>query len=75
MTILMIFFLISYFNTFLEGPGYLPFYYPYKFENNNDYLSGLVTNDEQFIYLKNRPMCYRCGFFKSTKRIVIRPDH
>jgi hypothetical protein len=63
----------SYLAVILVGPGYLPFYYP--FLNSFDPLSGMVTNDEQLCYVKNLTLPPRTGYFKSVRRIVIRPDH
>jgi len=79
MTIFMFFFICSYYKTFLEGPGYLPFHYPYKLESQHigkkDYISGIVTSPEQLIYIENLPVIPRAKYFKSARRIVIRPDH
>lgn len=70
---------ISYIATILTGPGYLPFYYPLQNTSPNgdvpDYFSGMVTNEEQLVYVKNMKLPKRTGYFSSTRRIVIRPDH
>jgi hypothetical protein len=67
----------SYIQTIRIGPGYLPFYYPLANINGarDDSLWGMVTNDEQLYYVKNLALPERTGFFKSARRIVIRPDH
>jgi hypothetical protein len=69
----------SYIKVILLGPGYLPFYFPYANPNNpdraTDALSGMVTNSEQEFYVKNLKLPPRTRFFKSARRIVIRPDH
>ena len=80
-TSLFILFLISYIQTIIEGPGYLPFYYParssYKDRGINENLSGMVTTREQEEYVKNNKhkLPKRAHFFHSARRIVIRPDH
>jgi hypothetical protein len=63
----------SYLAVIIVGPGYLPFYYPLL--NSSDPLSGMVTNEEQTCYVKNLALPPRTGYFKSVRRIVIRPDH
>lgn len=78
-TIFLGLFVASYILVILEGPGYLPFYYPYRNPNKKtgqkDYLSGIVTTDEQRIYLKNQPEVPRTIYSRDCRRIVIRPDH
>lgn len=70
---------ISYIATILTGPGYLPFYYPLQNPNPHgiipDYFSGMVSNEEQLVYVKNMKLPRRTGYFGSVRRIVIRPDH
>ena len=70
-------FITSYLGTMLEGPGYLPFYYPKRPMKNKDYFSGLVTTMEQENYIKENEKNYpkRTHFFHSSRRIVLRPDH
>ena len=84
MTVLMLLFIVSYFVGILEGPGYLPFYYPFRAEDVLDKphitksdidLTGIVSTKEQFDYVKNQPTMHRVKFFQSARRIVIRPDH
>ena len=72
MTVSNALFSISYFATVLTGPGYLPFSYPAPAK---DYLSGLATTDEQAEYAKHQRLPPRCRYFRSARRIVIRPDH
>ncbi|OHS98644.1 DHHC zinc finger domain containing protein [Tritrichomonas foetus] len=124
-TLFIIFYTVSYINIILEGPGYLPFYYPEKsptvnnkkenietsyqnhkdsknrshqahqtngkrhqigqddhncqFEVNlkgeKDYLSGLAVTKEQIEYAKSHIKVPDTHFFKSARRVVIRPDH
>ena len=87
-TVVMILYIFSYLSTIYEGPGYLPFYYPIKYENNQnqkhnhnqrdepDYgLNGIVVTDEQRIYAKSQTLDKRIHFFKLARRFVIRPDH
>ncbi|EAX91393.1 DHHC zinc finger domain containing protein [Trichomonas vaginalis G3] len=78
MTILMLLFIISYYVGILEGPGYLPFYYPYKMHEDGEdphELGGLVTTQEQFDFVKSQIPMQRIKYFKTARRIVIRPDH
>jgi len=74
-----IMFLVSYMMVIIEGPGYLPFYYPMELNDMNDpsakYLSGVVSNMEQEAYVKSQPKLKRAGYFNKAKRYVIRPDH
>jgi hypothetical protein len=68
-----------YGQTILIGPGYLPFYYPLANPNSrsgtDDYMSGMVTNPEQEFYVKNLTLPERTAFFRSARRVVVRPDH
>ena len=84
MTILMLLFIISYYVGILEGPGYLPFYYPYRatdvlnktqITQSDKELTGIVSTQEQYEYVKNQPQIHRVKLFKSARRLVIRPDH
>jgi hypothetical protein len=69
----------SYVATILTGPGYLPFYFPYANPNTDarysDALSGMVTTNEQEFYLRNVALPHRTAFFRTARRVVIRPDH
>ncbi|EAY10819.1 DHHC zinc finger domain containing protein [Trichomonas vaginalis G3] len=79
LTVIFSLFLISYINTILEGPGYLPFYYPLKPNTEKDkqfdFLSGIVTNDSQLKIIDKKKLPKRVHYFKTAKRIVLRPDH
>ena len=80
LTVTAVLFGYSYVMTILTGPGYLPYYYPLKNpnvqgENEGECLSGMVTNDDQMFYVKQTKLPSRTGYFKSSRRIVIRPDH
>ncbi|EAX96797.1 DHHC zinc finger domain containing protein [Trichomonas vaginalis G3] len=72
-------FLLSYFATIFEGPGFLPFYYPLQITKRDDgvpdYLSGVVSNEQQENYVRSKPKMSRVGFFKTVQRYVLRPDH
>ena len=79
-TLFYFLFLISYIQTFMEGPGYLPFYYPMKSRFNDPTeiaLSGLVVTEEQEKYIEEykKKLPPRTYFFHSARRIVLRPDH
>lgn len=77
LTIFMILFSYSYLSVILVGPGYLPYYYPMRFngDKDNDYLSGIVTTKEQQNYLQKKKYPTRVRYFRSVQRLVIRPDH
>ena len=78
LTVFMILFAYSYVAAILVGPGYLPFYYPLRISQGPtrpDYLSGLVTRDDQMEYSKNTVYPNRSRYFNKARRIVIRPDH
>lgn len=78
LTLFMILFSYSHIATILVGPGYLPFYYPLKLSQGPirpDYLSGLITREEQLTFSKNQHFPSRTRFFNSAHRYVIRPDH
>lgn len=67
-------FSISYITAILVGPGYLPYFYPHNL-GVTGYLSGLATTPahEEFAKVQKPPR--RCKFFRSARRVVIRPDH
>jgi hypothetical protein len=68
----------SYFAIILEGPGYLPFYYPAMLDRDamDPYgLGGVVTTTPQLRYAKRHPLPPQTRYFKSARRIVLRPDH
>lgn len=77
LTIFMILFSYSYLAVIYVGPGYLPYYYParYSQDKNEDYLSGLVTTNEQQEFIKRKKYPTRVRYFRSAQRLVIRPDH
>jgi hypothetical protein len=72
-------FTASYVKTILAGPGYLPFYFPYRNPNTQDgsadALSGMITTGEQEFYVSNLSLPRRTGYCRGVRRIVIRPDH
>ena len=72
-------FLYSYLVAILEGPGFLPYYYPMQVTKRTDglkdYLSGVVSNKKQEEYVKSKPKIKRCQYFSTVKRYVLRPDH
>jgi hypothetical protein len=68
----------SYFALILEGPGYLPFYYPAMLgrdATDPHGLSGVVTTTPQLRYAKRKSLPPQTRYFKSARRIVLRPDH
>lgn len=79
MTVFLSLYVLSYFGIILEGPGYLPFFYPHRPPKTNlnypDYLSGIVTNEKQFEFVRQRIVLRDAHYFKSARRVVIRPDH
>ncbi|OHT12393.1 DHHC zinc finger domain containing protein [Tritrichomonas foetus] len=78
LTVFMLLFAYSYVVTILVGPGYIPFYYPMKISQGPtrpDYLSGMVTREDQLEYAKSQKIPNRTRFFNSAHRFVIRPDH
>ena len=82
MLIFLILYTISYFQVIIEGPGYLPYYFPNpppklnNLKNNEkDYLSGVAATQEQIDYAKSNIHIPRTHFFKSARRVVIRGDH
>lgn len=79
MTVFLSLYVLSYFGIILEGPGYLPYFYPHRYPSFNteypDYLSGIVTNKKQFEFVKKRVNLRDAHYFKSARRVVIRPDH
>jgi hypothetical protein len=72
-------YLWSYIATALEGPGYLPYYYPVlpspSKGNQPSYLEGVVTTPAQRKHIKSRPLPAGTHFCSRAQRIVIRPDH
>lgn len=70
-------FVISYLVTILEGPGFLPYYYPYKAGKGeyHDYISGVALTDEQEQYAKSLHPPPKVGFFHTVGQFVLRPDH
>lgn len=71
--------LISFLSIIIEGPGYLPFYYPSPLPPsvNGDptHISGLVTTEEQLTYAKAQKPPHNVKFFSTARRFVIRGDH
>jgi hypothetical protein len=53
-------------------PGKIPPLHPHL---RTDYLSGIAATDEQRAYAKEQRFPVRTKFFKSARRVVIRPDH
>lgn len=78
-TIMMILYVMSYLNCIYQGPGYLPYYYPFKNSNRpnnkNDILKGASANEKQKYYAMKAGEIDRCHYFKSVGRYVLRPDH
>lgn len=83
-------FIYSYFRVIIDGPGYLPFYWPLKHnrianddstENSflikNDELSpsGIISNSKQIAWTKSRQRPGRSILSKDGHRIILRPDH
>lgn len=79
MTLYMLLFITSYIMIIIEGPGFLPYYYPLEVtprrDGKIDYLSGVVTTQRQMEFVEMQPKMDRVRFFKSVGRFVIRPDH
>ena len=78
LTFFMVLFIVSYLVAIIEGPGYLPFYYPFRLDDESDKyrLSGIVSTREQLAFVEeNKNQELRMRYFKSSKRYVIRPDH
>ena len=83
-------FLISYYCIIIEGPGYLPSYYPLhqyldqSIKNSNDNkpktiqyhtLEGYSATPQQIAFSKMKKISGRMQIFDKVRRIVIRPDH
>ena len=89
LSILCFLFTYSYVRTIIDGPGYFPFYYPMRHDNDelnvgdSDSLlhsddfspSGIATTEDQLAWIANRPKPNRCIFSRSARRFVVRPDH
>ncbi|EAY12605.1 DHHC zinc finger domain containing protein [Trichomonas vaginalis G3] len=79
MTILVLLFLSCYILGVLVGPGYIPYYYPRRYNKFNgkepDYLSEFVTTIEQKKYIKSHKYPAYCHYVSDARRIAIRPDH
>lgn len=79
MTFLMLLFIYTYYSIILEGPGYLPFYFPLKIGKRKgdhaDYLAGVVSTQMQETYVKRHKKFNRVRYFDTARRYVIRPDH
>jgi hypothetical protein len=76
----MVFFAWSYIRAIYLGPGYLTIFYPERIPRlypqlGADYLSGIAVTDEQRVFAKDQQFPIRTKFFKSARRVVIRPDH
>ncbi|OHT17432.1 DHHC zinc finger domain containing protein [Tritrichomonas foetus] len=71
---IMIYSLIVYLIIFYEGPGYLPYYYPRRPKGKDD-LSGFVTTEDQYYYVKSKHFPRHIQYFSSAGRLVIRADH
>lgn len=71
--------LLSFIGIIVEGPGYLPFYYPSPLPQSVDgdptNLSGIVATDDQLKYAKAQKPPRNVKFFSSARRFVIRGDH
>lgn len=87
-TSLMICFLVSFIRTAYDGPGYYPFYWAlgenpiisndesYPFKSKFDPPpAGIISNDRQLMWARTQPRPPRSIVAKSSRRIVIRPDH
>jgi hypothetical protein len=74
-TLLWLVYFWAYFATIFEGPGYLPFYFPKLPPPDSDCLSGVVTGPGQLAYMKRTTPPPYTRYFKSARRIVLRPDH
>jgi len=79
-------FIISYFQTIINGPGYFPFYWPQidRLESlppdailitDSCPTSGVISNAKQLSWARNQAMPPRCIVSQSARRIVVRPDH
>ena len=68
-------FLHCYFLTIRDGPGYWPFYWAANVPFTEGSLDGLITNQEQLEWARQRPRPPRSALARSARRFVIRPDH
>lgn len=77
LTITATLFAWSYISTIALGPGYLPYYYPLMNQRSGkiDYMDGMITTTSQLAYMKAMHLPERTKYFRSARRIVIRPDH
>ncbi|EAY23648.1 DHHC zinc finger domain containing protein [Trichomonas vaginalis G3] len=78
-TFFMIMYMMSYLVCIYEGPGYLPYYYPFKstkpIRNQTEILKGVASQPAQKIHPLKAGDLDRCHYFKSVGRYIIRPDH
>lgn len=83
-TVIFLIYIISYIRIIYDGPGYFPFYYPFKRPNSSidsdnlledDIASGFMTTKEQENWARMQTHPNRCILSHTAKRIVIRPDH
>ena len=88
MTILFFYYIYCYLRIIIDGPGYFPFYWNYKFLessgsfsidsnnfNNENSISGIISTEAQMIWAKQQPKPPRSILSKSARRIILRPDH
>jgi hypothetical protein len=81
-------FSFCYAKVIIDGPGYFPFYWPLPgpqnlsdsemaslFRGSELSPSGIVSTQEQHLWVKPRKKPNRCIFSTAARRIVIRPDH
>lgn len=87
----MVSFIVSYTRSSLDGPGYFPFYWAYNdqpvltradfdeyspLKNDIDVPpEGFISRNEQLLWARTQPRPPRSMVSKSSRRIVIRPDH
>ena len=70
----MLIYCASYLNIIIEGPGYLPYYYPYQASDPHG-ISGVVSNREQLTWVRSQEHPLDVHFFRKARRLVIRADH
>jgi hypothetical protein len=76
MSVTFVLFLWSYLAVILEGPGYLPFYFPARLESQTDYyLGGVVSSLSQLEFVKRNPPPPQTRYFQKARRLVLRADH
>jgi hypothetical protein len=83
LTILFVFFLVSYVRIITDGPGYFPFYWPLTGRRaaagallgDDSSPSGIVSSEAQRTWARGRPRPNRCILSGVGRRIVVRPDH